>query len=476
MAIQSPPGSVVPMAAGPPTAPRKSGCFGRGCGCGCGGCLLALVLVALLVFGGGYFFLVAQASAAVTAPASLIVFNQPVTVNGNPGVAGAALNNGDTVATGVAGHASIELPDGSFVRLAPSTTVTVKAVQLQRNGQLQTASFQEKVGRTFTNVEHLASGASFEVNGHSVSAQVRGTQFEVLVRPDGTNRIWAFVGTVTIAGSTTQKLNAGQEIDADANGRLSNLRSSQFDVTDAFPLTAQCKQDVASGTTAGTSQSTTGDTLTAGQTAESDYSSPGGNLTMAFCYPGSLMSVTVTDPAGRVYARQGAPPLMVKIANGPAGVYKAVVRAITVVAGGEPYAISFATDAACVAGNVDTGTGVRETLSNSQIASSLAQSGVSGVTLQVQGTSATSARVYYSYNQYGLDISWTAVFYAATPNLGAVITQVTFRGVNVTTQVVSRLSAAGASITSIPSGFVVDRVYSCTGAGGDGMMVIEGHR
>ena len=32
-------------------------------------------------------------------------------------------------------------------------------------------------------------------------------------------------------------------------------------------------------TTAGTSQSTTGESLTHGQTAESDYSSPGGNLT-----------------------------------------------------------------------------------------------------------------------------------------------------------------------------------------------------
>jgi hypothetical protein len=60
---------------------------------------------------------------------------------------------------------------------------------------------------------------------------------------------------------------------------------------------------------------------------------------------------------------------------------------------------------------------------------------------------------------------------------GAVITHVTVRGINVTTQVVSKLSSLGPnSITSIPSGFIVDRVYSCATASGDNMMVIGGQR
>lgn len=479
MAIQppaAPPAPPMQQQAVPPATTPKSGCFGRGCGCGCGGCLLAVVLVVLLVLGGGYWFFVAQASAAVDAPATLIVFNQPVTVDGNPGTAGESLNPGNTVATGAGGHAQIQFPDGSFVRLSPETTVTLTAAQLQRNGLLQRASVLQKAGRTFTDVAHLATGASFEVNGHSVSAQVRGTQFEILVRADGTNRIWAFVGTVTIVGKTTIRLNAGQEIDADSNGTLTNLRSSVFDPQDANPPTAQCTQAVSGGTTAGTAQTSTGDGLSAGQSAETDYNSPGGNLTLVFCYPGSLMSVSLTDPSGRVYSRQGAPPLLIKIANGPAGVYRAVVKAINVAAGGEPYAVSFATDAPCTPGNVDTGTVVRETLSNSEIAKSLADSGVTGVTLQVQGTSPTSARIYYYSNLGGMPVSWTVDFYAATPNLGAVITQVSVRGISITTQVVSHLNAAGASISSIPSGFTVDRVYSCTGPGGDGMMVIEGHR
>jgi hypothetical protein len=335
----------------------------------------------------------------------------------------------------------------------------------------------QKVGRTLTNVQHLVGGATFQVGGHSVTAQVRGTQFEVLVRPDGTNRIWALVGTVAVSGKTSVQLTAGHEIDADANGTLSNLRNSQFDQADPIPLTFQCANAAASGNTAGTEQTSTGDNLSNGQTAESDYNSAGGNLSLYFCYPGSLMSVTVTDPNGTQYARQGPPPLTVKIPNGPPGVYKAVVRAINVAAGGEAYSIAFATDASCTPGNVDTGTVVRETLSNSQIANALAQAGSTGVTLQVQGTSATSARLLYYSNLGGLPISWTIDFYAATPNLGAVITQVTVRDINVTTQLVSKLTSLGGnSVASIPSGFIVDRVYSCNTPTGDGVMVVEGHR
>ncbi len=477
MAIQPPPAPTVPQQAAPPVAPKSGGCFGRGCGCGCGSCLLVVVVAGLLILGSGYYFFVVQAQAAVAAPAALMVINQPVDVDGNPGIPGEALNPGNTVRTGTGGHAAIQFPDGSYVRMSPDTSVTLTTAQLQKNGNLQSASVVQRIGRTFTSVQHLATGASFQVGGHSVSAQVRGTEFEILVRSNGTNLIKVFDGTVTVSGATTIRLTAGQQIDADANGRLSNQRPIQPDPQDPYPLTAQCSRAASSGNNAGTMQSSSGDNLTNGQTAESDYNSPGGNLTLAFCYPGSLMSVTVTDPTGRTFARQGTAPIIVRIANGPAGVYKSLVTALNVPSTGESYAVVFATDAACAAGNVDTGTVVRETLSNSQIANALSESGSTGITLQVQGTSPTSARIFYYSNFGGLPVSWTIDFYAATPNLGAVITQVTVRGINVTTQLVSRLSSVGGnSITSIPSGFIVDRVYSCNGPGGDDMMVIEGHR
>ncbi len=482
MAIE-PPAAPTPTAPSTPataaTPPKGGGCFGRGRGCSCLGCVGVLALAGLLLLGSGYWFFVAQASAAVTAPATLIVFNQPVTVNSNPGIPGEALNAGDEVATQAAGHAEIQFPDGSYVRMSPSTTVQVSNVQLQRSGTLQTADVVQKIGRTLVNVQHLTSGASFKVGGHSVSAQVRGTQFEVLVRQDNTNLIKVFDGTVTVAGRQTRSVSAGQEIDADANGNLSAVRPIRRDAQDPYALTAECARAVAQGTTPGTLQTSTGEPISTGQNAEVDYDSTGGVVSVALCYPGSFMTLSVIDPTGAVHDnRNGASPVTGHI-QGPAGRWRAIVRAISV-SPAEAYVVAFATNAPCEANptdSVDSGPIVRETLSNSQIQQALADSGASGITLTVQGTSPTSARLFYYSNLGGTPISWTVVFYAATPNLGAVVTQVTVRGVNVTTQVLKYIGSFGAtSISAIPQGFTVDRVYSCAAATGDNVMVIEGHR
>ena len=476
MAVQQPPAA--PVAPGlTPTPPRKkSGC--AGCGAGCLGCLGVFVVVVLLLVGGGWYFFVVQAQAGVPAPAGLVVYSAPVDVGRNdsgyrPAVPGESLTSGNSVRTGHTGHAAIQFPDGSFIRMSPDTTATVTAAQLNRDGTLQSAGMAQKIGRTLSNVQHLVGGATFHVGGHSVSAEVRGTQFEVLVRANGTNLIKVFDGSVKVAGATTVTLTAGQEVDADATGKLSKPRLIQPETQDPYPLAAQCAGAVSAGNTAGTVQTSIGNSLVTGQSEEADYDSPGGVLGVALCYPGSLMSVTLTDPNGaQLPTRQGGPPVRFNV-NGPPGRYRAIVHAVSV-PGGEPYAISFATNAGCVEGNVDTGGVVRETVSNAQIAQSLSQSGATGITLQVQGTSPNSARIYYYSNLGGTSVSWTIDFYAATPNLGVVLTQLTVRGVNITTQIVSRLPQ-GTGQSGVSTDFSVDRVYSCNGPGG-GMMVIEGHR
>ena len=472
--IQPPPTPTAPVFTPPPA--KKSGC--AGCGVGCLGCLGVFAVVVLLLVGAGWYFFVVQAQAGVPAPAALVVYNAPVEVGRNDSCSRAAipgepLTAGSSVCTGRTGHAAIQFPDGSFVRMSPDTIVTVTAAQLNKDGALQSASVAQKVGRTLSNVQHLVGGASFHVGGHSVSAEVRGTQFEVYVRTNGTNLIKVFEGAVKVAGATTITLAAGQEVDADANGKLSSPRPIRPDPQDPYPLAAQCAGAVATGTSPGTAQTTTGDSLATGQTAEADYDSPGGTLSVALCYPGSFMTLSIIDPAGVEHAsRNGKSPVQGNL-SGPPGRYKAIVHAIDV-PGGEPFAVSFATNAACMEGNVDTGGVVRQTLSNTQIAQSLSQAGATGITLQVQGTSPNSARIYYYSDLGGTPISWTIDFYAATPNLGVVLTQLTVRGVNVTTQIVSRLpSATGESGVAVD--FVVDRVYSCNGPGG-GIMVIEGHR
>jgi FecR protein len=437
-----------------------------------------VVLVILLLLGGGYFFLVAQASAGVASPAALLVASTPVDVGHNdsgyqPATSGQSLDAGSSVRTGHTGHATIQFPDGSLMRVSPDTTVTIQSAQLSNSGNLKSATIQEKIGRTLSTVQHLAGGASFQVGGHSVNAAVRGTEFEVVVRTDNSNQIKVFDGTVTVNGQTTITVNAGEQVDADPNGKLAAKRPIQPDKQDPFALASQCGKAVSRGTTAGTTQTITGDSISTGQTAEVDYRSPGGTVSVALCYPGSVMTLSVIDPLGVEHAsRTGASPVTSNL-TGPPGLYRAIVHAINV-PGGEPFAVSFATNVACAAGNVDTGTVVRQTLSTDQLQASMAHSGVTGITIKIQGTSNNSARLYYYSNIGGTEISWTIDFYAATPNLGAVVTQITVRGVNITTQVVSRLTSANASISAIPQDYIVDRVYSCAAAGG--LMVIEGHR
>ena len=472
MAVLPPPAPAYTPPVLPPPARRS------GCGCGCAGCLLTLLLVVVLVVGAGYFFLVVQAQAGVASPAALLVVKTPVDVGRNdsgyvPAVSGRQLTAGDSVRTGNGGHAQIQFPDGSLIRLSPGTTVTVTTAQLANDGNLKSATVQQKVGRTLSTVQHLVGGANFQVGGHSVSAGVRGTEFEVLVRPDGTNLIKVYDGTVTVSGATTATLTANQQIDVDANGRLGTTRSIQSEPQDPFTPQAQCAKAASAGTNPGTSQSSSGDNLTTGQDAQVGYDSAGGNLTVATCYAGSLMRATVTDPNGRSYSAQGPPPLFVKVPNGPPGHYTLTVHGVSLPPGGEPYSVTFATDAGCSDATIDTGGVVRHTISNAQLSQALVQS---GITLQVQGTSPKSARLYYASNFGGFPITWTIDFYASTPNLGFVLTQITVRGINVTAQVVSRLtSVTGQSVSAIPTDYIVDRVYSCVGPGGN-VMVIEGHR
>ena len=472
MAIQ-PPAAPAAQASTPVPPAKKSGC--AGCSVGCLGCLGVILLVIVLLLGGGYFFLVAQASAGVASPAALLVASTPVDVGHNdsgyaPATSGQSLDAGSSVRTGDTGHAAIQFPDGTLMRVSPDTTVTIQAAQLTNAGSLKSATILQKIGRTLSTVQHLTGGASYQVGGHSVSAEVRGTEFEVLVRGDHSNQIKVFVGTVSVSGQTTITLNAGQQVDTDPNGKLGPARPIQPDRQDGFALASQCSRAVAAqGTTAGTAQTTSGDNLATGQTAEVDYRSQGGTVAVALCYPGSTMTLTVIDPDGAQHLARGG----IASFSGPPGLWRALVHAVDV-PGGEPYAVSFATNAGCSATNVDTGGVVRETLSNAALAQNLSAAGAAGITIQVQGTSSSSARIYYYSNLGGTEISWTIDFYAATPNLGWVLTQITIRGINVTTQVVSRLTAANAAVSSIPTDYIVDRVYSCVGPDGN-TMVIEGH-
>ena len=56
-----------------------------------------------------------------------------------------------------------------------------------------------------------------------------------------------------------------------------------------------------------------------------------------------------------------------------------------------------------------------------------------------------------------------------------VLTQVSVRGINITTRLASSLPAGISQSLSVPTDYTVDRVYSCKSPTG-GVMIIEGHR
>src|SRR5712671_3636445 len=106
MAIQPPPSPIAPGYT-PVPPPKKSGC--AGCGLGCFGCLGVFVVLALLIAGGGWYFLVVQAQAGIPAPAALVVLSAAVAVGRNAAgyrtdLPGQSLTAGKSVRTAHAGH------------------------------------------------------------------------------------------------------------------------------------------------------------------------------------------------------------------------------------------------------------------------------------------------------------------------------------------------------------------------------------
>src|SRR3984893_585638 len=160
--------------------------------------IVALLIILLLV-GAAAFWLNTSAAAATNAVATLSVF-QPVTSVAKSGGAyaaaatGAIVQPGDGVKTDARGRGAIQLPDGTLTRLASNTELTLTSAHFAKDGNLRDASITQKIGRTFTNVQHLVSGATYKASAQSATATVRGGKCEVYVKPDGTMIVNLFVG------------------------------------------------------------------------------------------------------------------------------------------------------------------------------------------------------------------------------------------------------------------------------------------
>ena len=432
--------------------------------------LIVLVLLILLV-GGGIFWLNSSAQAAVSVSATLTVYQPTASVERsgsgafNTASSGAQVQAGDSVSTDTKGRASIQLPDGTLTRLASDSQITLDAAHFSKNGTLHDAKLTEKVGRTLTSVQHLVSGAAFQVAGQAAVASVRGTKFEVYIKADGTMIVKLFDGTLDFDGKNHVHLTAGQQATADPQGNIGPAGPIQPDPADPFgpALAASAAADV--GTTPGTEQDYIGAPVHNGEQQQYLYSYAGGSLVKASLgYPGSAMQLKVQAPDGQMYTGSGPSPIVVSVVNAPAGIYKLFVVGVSGLGtvGEEPF-LAVASVEACVSSDIDQNGAVRRGYTDTDLATAVQVSGLSNLTVSIAPNSPAGAIVtgHGTYNGVG----WTGSVLLVPHNGVVEIMAVgaTVFGVSVPAQqIVQQIgSAIGQDPTKLNVGFTVDRLFAC---------------
>src|ERR1700682_5878956 len=290
--------------------------------------LLVVLLILVVIVGGGIYWLNRSAQAAVNVSAALTVYQPTASIAAGGGAytaaaTGANVQAGDSVKTDTKGRASIQLPDGTLTRLASDTELTLNAAHFTKSGTLHDAKITEKVERTLPTVQHLVSGATFQVAGQSAVASVRGTRFEVYVKEDGTMIVKLFDGELDFDGKNHVHLHAGQQATADPQGNIGPAGPIQPDPNDPFGPAMAASDAVAVGTTPGTEQDFIGAPLHNGEQQTYTYGYAGGGLVKASLgYAGSAMTLKVQAPDGQMYSQSGASPIVVEVTNAPAGIYQ----------------------------------------------------------------------------------------------------------------------------------------------------------
>ena len=444
--------------------------------------LLIAFLILVLIVVGIVVWLNMAASAQVNATATLTVYQPSVATshNGTDFLAaktGAVIQAGDSVQTDTKGRASITLPDGTLMRLASDTTIRLDSAHFSKAGNLHDVTLSQKVGRTLTNVQHLASGATFDVKGNSATASVRGTKFEIYILPDGTMTVKVFVGTVILhnaSGSVT--INAGQQATANPNGTIGPAGPIVPDPNDPFGPALDASNAVAAGTTPGTEQDFIGAPLHNGEQQQYTYSYAGGSLVKASLgYPGSAMKLTVQAPDNQKYVATGKLPT-VEVHNAPGGIYTILVDGVSGLgtAGEEPF-LAIASVESCVSADIEQFGAVHRGYSAQNLIDSVQQSGqVSGLSnlkLTINDDSTAGAIITGSGTYNGAGWSGTIVIVAHNGVFDIMPTSGVVFGLNVPAQqIVQQIAAAiGQDPSNVNPGFVVDRLFTCKG-----IMIVDG--
>jgi ferric-dicitrate binding protein FerR (iron transport regulator) len=444
------------------TAPRRRGGYR----------LIIILLVVLLIAGALLFWLNSAASAAINAAATLTVFQPTTSVAHGTGAfvtskTGTVVQPGDSVKTDAKGRAAIQLPDGTLMRIAGGTEIALTSAHFAKTGNLQDVSILQKIGRTFTTVQHLATGAVFKVGGQSAVASVRGTKFEVLVNPDNSMVVKLFEGKLSLDGKNHIDLIAGQQASVDANGNVGPAVAIVPDPNDPFgPLTAASNAADA-GTTPGTEQDFIGPPIHNGEQQAYSYSFAGGGIVKAALgYQGSLMALRVKAPDGHNYQLSGPSPVVVLVPNAPAGIYTITVLGISGLgaAGEEPY-VSVSSLEPCATATIAQNGAVRHGYTAQDLAAAIHVAGLSNLSLTISGESLAGSIISGTGTYNGVTWTGTMVLFMHGGVLEIFAVGATVFTVSVPAQqIVQQIGAAIAQDpTNIYPGYVVDRLFTCKG-------------
>jgi FecR protein len=435
--------------------------------------VIALLAVVVLVV-AAIIGLNVAALADVSGFGALTVYQPAASIAHNGGAAavastGAVVLPGDSVSTDAKGRAAVMLPDGTVTRLAGGTTTRLDAVHFARNGRLQGASFTQEIGRTFTNVQHLVSGASFEVHGKTATASVRGTKFEIYIATDGSMTVKLFDGTLVLtAGRVSVTLHSGQQVTVAADGTIGQVGPITLDPNDPFGPQVDASNAVGSGTTPGTEQDFVGAPVHNGGSQQFTYSYAGGSLVKAALgYAGGAMKLTVKAPDGSQYVGQGKLPV-VNVNNAPAGIYMVIVTGTSGLGaeGEEPF-VAVASLESCATADIARNLAVHRAYTAADLVSSIRLSGqvpgLSGLHLALGPDTVFGAVISGGGTYNGIGWAGTVVLFARDGDLDLMPTAASIFGINVPPmQVVQQVAAVtGQDPSNIKAGFIIDRLFTC---------------
>src|SRR3989454_2641111 len=434
--------------------------------------LLIVFVILVLIVVGVVVWLNVAASAQVNASATLTVY-QPAASTSHTGTdfvaatTGAVIRAGDSVQTDTKGRAAISLPDGTLTRLASDATIRLDSAHFTKTGNLHDVTLSQKVGRTFTNVQHLASGATFDVKGNSAFFFNDTATTEIYTLADGTMTVKVFVGTVFLHNASgSVQINAGQQATANPNGTITQPIAIVPDPADPFGPALDASNAVASGTTPGTEQDFVGAPLHNGEQQQYAYSYAGGSLVKASLgYPGSAMKLTVVTPDNQKYSATGKLPT-VEVHNAPPGIYKIVVDGVSGLgtAGEEPF-IAVASVESCVSVDISQNAAVHRGYSAQELAAAVQQSGtgVSNLKLTISDNSISGAIIDARGTFNGAGWTGSVVLVVHNGILDIMPVSGTAFGMNIPVQqLVQQISAAiGQDPSNVNPGFIVDRLFTC---------------